>query len=382
MSNTPPTLVHKRVTIFSLYPAPPCTIPVPALLKENQLLSETMVRTKNEINHQKKWDIAKKYTNEYEFVFSLNNEGVADFVPISRSFFKLVEIVYDTHLFETLRVEPSGIVAACLCEGPGGFVQALTYIASKKQIPVRNIYGISLITKDRRIPNWKIKNSNVIRLCGGKNGSGDLYHIDNIHHFSDEVGRGACHLVTADGGFDFSHDFNRQEIDFARLFLAEIYTAALVQKNGGTFVVKVFDLFQETTVLCTCVLASLYSSITLHKPSTSRPANSERYLICEGYNAEPRVVEGLRTAVLVTDDARRYSALRSIVSDELFHSVLGQLVAINRDFAANQRVYIEKALHALRDSNRLTLLASKRMHIDRCIEWCRRYDIPVKKHHK
>lgn len=261
-------------------------------------------------------------------------------------------------------------------------MQALTYIADKKHIAIRNIYGISLITRDRRIPNWKIQNNKIVKLCGGKDGSGDLYRIDNIHHYSEEVGKGTCVLITADGGFDFSHNFNRQEIDFSRLLLAEIYTAAIVQKEGGAFIVKVFDLFQETTILCTCVLAILYSKITIHKPSTSRPANSERYLICEHFRANPVLINQLQTAVATNNSTLQGNTLRKIIPKDLFHTVLGQLVAINRNFSEYQRIYIQKALHALRDTNRLALQASKRMHIQQCIDWCKRYDIPIKKTHQ
>ena len=59
-------------------------------LQENEGLCREIKEAKNRINNQKRWDVAKKYTNEFEYIFSFNNEGVADMVPISRSFFKIV----------------------------------------------------------------------------------------------------------------------------------------------------------------------------------------------------------------------------------------------------------------------------------------------------
>ena len=40
-----------------------------------------------------------------------------------------------------------------------------------------------------------------------------------IYTFINRVGYHSCEIVTADGGFDFSNDFNQQEEVFLQLFL-------------------------------------------------------------------------------------------------------------------------------------------------------------------
>ena len=56
------------------------------------------------------------------------------------------------------------------------------------------------------------------------------------------------HLVTADGGFDFSIDFNKQEQLSYRLIFCEIVTALSVQRIGGHFVCKLFDLYTDASI--------------------------------------------------------------------------------------------------------------------------------------
>ena len=97
---------------------------------KNRLLSQELKTFKNKIDNQRKWDIAKKCANEHEFIFSFNNDGVANFVPISRSYFKMIELLKDHKLFDSFVTQHSvdkrfrhPLKAACLCEGPGGFVQ-------------------------------------------------------------------------------------------------------------------------------------------------------------------------------------------------------------------------------------------------------------------
>ena len=40
-------------------------------------------------------------------------------------------------------------------------------------------------------------------------------------------------IITADGGFDFSHDFSNQEINIANLLFAQIAFAIIMQKKNG-----------------------------------------------------------------------------------------------------------------------------------------------------
>ena len=47
-------------------------------------------------------------------------------------------------------------------------------------------------------------------------------------------------VITADGGFDFSIDFNKQEILATNLLFAQVSFAIAMQKNWRTFHIKNF----------------------------------------------------------------------------------------------------------------------------------------------
>ena len=63
-------------------------------------------------------------------------------------------------------------------------------------------------------------------------------------------------LVTADGGFDFSMDFNKQEINIAKLLFAQICYALILQKKKGCFVLKMFDCFMQHSIDALYILSS------------------------------------------------------------------------------------------------------------------------------
>ena len=54
---------------------------------------------KNKITNNSDWDIAKKMSNDYELIYQPNKKirqkSIAKYHPLSRSFFKLWEIIYD-----------------------------------------------------------------------------------------------------------------------------------------------------------------------------------------------------------------------------------------------------------------------------------------------
>ena len=55
-------------------------------------------------------------------------------------------------------------------------------------------------------------------------------------------------IITGDGGFDFSVDFNDQETSSTRLLFSQICFALTLQKKEGTFILKLFDCFNRSTL--------------------------------------------------------------------------------------------------------------------------------------
>jgi hypothetical protein len=82
------------------------------------------------------WDCYKKYTNPYEFIHThipktpqrKYSDCVSKMHPLSRSFFKLVEI-YNIFQFKFPNQE---IKTFHLAEGPGGFIEALVFLRENK----------------------------------------------------------------------------------------------------------------------------------------------------------------------------------------------------------------------------------------------------------
>ena len=205
----------------------------------------------DDIKNTKDWDKAKKLCNDYELIYTPNknnkSNSISLYEPISRSYFKLWEIItYFKLLDNNKKLKCAGIA-----EGPGGFIECIVNYRNKYFSIKDDIYAITLIDDNKDIPSWKksykfLKNNNI-NICYGLDGTGNIYNVDNIKTFSEFV-EDKIDFITADGGFDFSKNFNSQERLSTRIIFCEIVTALSIQKEGGTFICKLFDSYNDITI--------------------------------------------------------------------------------------------------------------------------------------
>jgi hypothetical protein len=331
-------IIDKRVSSTS-----PVAVSVEHLLRYNVFLQHVLTRYKNKITEHYKnklWDRYKKLANEYELIFTTPNTGsnISLYCPVSRSFFKMWEILHDFK--SEIGLSNTPINAMFLAEGPGGFAEAF--------VKLRNglgdsCYGISLKSANKNVPEWRYQQG--VTVCYGADGTGDLYNKANLDYMSDNLPK--MHLITADGGFDFSNDFNGQEESSIKLILCEIYSAFVLQEEGGSLVLKIYDMFHEHTLKIVSLLKIYYENIYIVKPLSSRPANSEKYLVCTGFSMS---------------DASTLFALGNLVGqygdvalNEFFNSiqhnagVLHGLVSYNVYYTLRQAYYIEQTICYIND---------------------------------
>lgn len=218
------------------------------------------------------WDVGKKTTHKYEYIYTSYNskKNVANKKPISRSYFKLIEML---NKFSDKDINN----ALCLAEAPGGFIEVL------RENNVDKVYGITLLSNNNSIPHWnrKIIEDKNVKLLSGVKENGDLYDIDNILSFVKIIGRNSVDIITGDGGIDYSDDYNSQEKNSVHIIYSEILISLLMQCDGGTFICKIFDIYDIKTIKLLYILYKNYEEVNIYKPCISRLTNSEKYIVCK-----------------------------------------------------------------------------------------------------
>ncbi|XP_077374723.1 cap-specific mRNA (nucleoside-2'-O-)-methyltransferase 2 [Festucalex cinctus] len=181
-----------------------------------------------------------------------------------------------------------------LCEAPGAFISALNHYVKTSEhtrycdwswaANTLNPYheanaGGTTIADDRLIANtlpwWFF----------GSDNTGDIMlqkHLLELRTFVANMRR--VDLVTADGSFDCQENPDEQEALVAPLHYCEVTAALLLLGPGGSFVLKMFTLYEHSSVCLLYLLNCCFRSVSVFKPATSKAGNSEVYVVCLGYD--------------------------------------------------------------------------------------------------
>ena len=342
----------------------------------------------DEIKNPKIWDFCKKNSNEYEllhhYVKNRNiNLGIANYDPISRSFFKMWEILND---FEIIDKTKKNITYGALAEGPGGFIEAFNFFRRRfSDNPMDQVNCITLKPYNGEIPGWKnshriFKECSTYNISWGIDETGNLYKTDNIKYFSNLFKGNKAELVTADGGFDFSDDYSNQELSAFRLILAEVVTGLNILANNGSMVIKIFDIYHPATIDLIYMLAFYFKNVFIVKPYTSRAANSEKYLVCKGFKGiEQDDINSLMNILdeySIVEEQNKY--VKRILTNEIpedFHKVL----------KSNNIYHVAKQIKSLLKGLTLTKVKLSNNDINNIkneqaiysLAWCNKYKFPV-----
>jgi|Laugresu1bdmlbsd_1035121.scaffolds.fasta_scaffold00002_38 23S rRNA U2552 (ribose-2'-O)-methylase RlmE/FtsJ len=437
--------------------------------------------------YQDTWDNIKKFTNPYEYIHSNitgNKTNISKLRPLSRSFYKMIEIMKNNSILsqyhDTISQKPDnkmGITTFHLAEGPGGFIEAISYLRGLEyqhhvtesnaslstttneisdsttvnlpssppiQILKRNTefhdeymkeqeylkvsrrifesqketariggatpaavygndryYGMTLVNDDPICPGWKKTRTfleshpNVI-IENGADKTGNLISLENYLYCSDKY-KNKMDIVTADGGFDFSVDFNQQESMATQLILCEVFYALSMQKQGGSFILKIFDVFHKSTVDILYILSYYYKHVSIMKPYTSRIANSEKYVICQGFKMSDstQIIQQFASIFPSLLQFTEDCDCKSDKTDCVGKQVLSSLLPFEHDLYFLNRIEEMNAMVSFQQIENITSTLSiitnhrnaekleqyKRANVNKCIAWCEKYEIPHNAHH-
>lgn len=311
----------------------------------------SLIDAKNNIEHCAPlhiWEFCKKITNPYELVYTYKEPeiplSVSMIKPLSRSYFKMMEILQLTRYFDD-RTTTLSLHTAHVCEGPGGFIEACFEMASRHKMKIRQAHAMTLRSTKPHIPGWRraqqfLHQHREVRIDYGADNTGNILLKENRDTFINNIRRasGQVSIFTADGGFDFTSNYLAQESSIFPLLLASIYCGFSVLAPNGIFVLKVFDFYSPATLELLSYLCASFNRWTIYKPASSRPCNSEQYFIGQGFRGINE--EGLAMLDRLIEFGK--------MPKQLFSDA-----TINSDLLTQQSLMLNKQLSFLHQSQQL-----------------------------
>ena len=191
------------------------------------------------------WEYYKKIVNPYEIIYTKKKyrnfpDSVSSIKPLSRSYFKMIEILDLIHFYK----QQQSIRTAHVCEGPGGFIEALYDTSMQNKVFINDTIAMTLQSTKNNIPGWKgttsfLKKHSNIKIIYGKDNTGDIIKVENQQYYINHVSY-KYDIFTADGGFDFSSNYMKQEQLVFPLLVASTKIGFEVLKQGGVFILILF----------------------------------------------------------------------------------------------------------------------------------------------
>ena len=339
----------------------------------------------------KNWEYYKKIVNPYEIVYTQKKyddfpESVCSLKPLSRSYFKMIEMIEMINFFNMPRL--ANVRCAHVCEGPGGFIEALFDEAIKHKKKIHTSIAMTLKSRQSNVPGWRrasqflSKNRNV-KILYGEDNTGDIMKPINQQFFIDycilPAYGGKMDIFTSDGGFDFSCDYSKQEKMIFPLLLASTKIGFEVLNTGGVFILKMFDFYEKGTVDLLYFLSCHFTEWTLYKPAMSRPCNPEQYFIGKGYTgATDEVLDVLRLWCSIINNNQSLDSLFNIEVPCEFKNALNEL----RTFSfIRQTRYLEKVFYIINKNDDKLIQDYLNNNIKSSHEWCVRFRAPISSHY-
>ena len=198
-------------------------------------------------------------------------------------------------------------------------------------------------------------------------------------------------MVTADGSIDCQGDPANQESIVSALHLTEVAMALNVLSAGGSFVLKMFTLFEPQSRAMMFILAAAFdevcyslvnrfsqfeidltlpSQVHAFKPATSKEGNSEVYVVCKGFRVVDELTAQQKSELLRKCHIGRLIFHPSLIPDGFTEELLKcaiffkelQCKVIEKNLKTFNEGYVHKEMRSLRDS-----VAAKFMQ-DNCIK--------------
>lgn len=322
----------------------------------------------------KNWEYYKKVVNPYELIYTQKKydnfpESIYCLKPLSRSYFKMIEMLDLIHFFDNLEY----VRSAHVCEGPGGFIEALFDEANKKHKKVISSVAMTLKSKQTNVPGWKrasqfLKKNKCIRILYGEDDTGNIMKPENQQYFIDYCSQ--VNIFTADGGFDFSCDYENQEQLIFPLLVASTKIGFEVLKVGGVFILKLFDFYHKATIDLIYFLSCHFNEWTLYKPATSRPCNPEQYFIGIGFTGcSDEVLDVMRLWCSILENKPLESLLKRD-NDDLINT-------LRQNSFKSQTEYLERVFYMIDENDDEIIKKCLKNNEKTSYEWCVRFKVPT-----
>lgn len=217
-----------------------------------------------------------------------------------------------------------------------------------------------------------------------KHMNGDLTIPENILEIKNNVRRKffrGVDLYFSDAGMDVDGDFDNQEEINALLNFGQVLSGLTVLAPGGHLVVKQYTFFSALNISLITLLSNMFREFYIVKPLTSRPNNSEVYLVGRNFigllpSLEIKLLDIMRSLKKIGPvDCANYSFYENSTRT---NSIIDNLVSVsNKIFIKGQKPLLEASIEMIETNLDISDMYEKLgpIHIEKQDKYISRFNI-------
>jgi hypothetical protein len=324
--------------------------------------SKNKMITNNEMNNgqtiQMQYDLIRKIANPYEFIYSKipnTKTAVSKLSYTSSIFYDLLEIIYTLNIFEwfdeksikTLHFTPN-FSATIEC------IEILRENNLDNHKSISNVNANANMNFTHEIEKDKEKDNNSI----------DFIFYETVN------------------------DSNHNNYILELLTILKIIIKS--QKKNGTTIIKLSLLFHKPAIDVIYILTSLFEKVYVIKPNTSNITSYEKFIVCKGFILNEKVslyysnyynqINDFLNEHFSSCSSSENTFIKYIIQKDLPCYFTNRIDDINIINGQQQLETTNQVINILKNKNRdIKLENIKKINIQKCIQWCEKYNIPSNK---
>ena len=187
--------------------------------------------------------------------------------------------------------------------------------------------------------------------------------------------------------FEFKDEDYIDIKQYIKNVLLSFYIIVKYQSNNGTCIIKFDNIFYKVIIDVILMLTGIYEKVYLIKPTISKITKGERYIICNNFDVDmlnkmnmlDQLEEKLKD-FLVDDTKFLNQNIHSLLSNDIPYYFLNKIEESNAVIGQQQLESYDQIINIFKNKNKEDKVESiKRNHIQKCIQWCEKNQIPHNK---
>jgi hypothetical protein len=190
--------------------------------------------------------------------------------------------------------------------------------------------------------------------------------------------------------FEFKDEDYIDTKQYIKNVLLTFYMIVKYQAKNGTCIIKFDNIFYKAIIDVILILSGIYERTYLIKPTISKITKGERYIICKDLDIEmmkkmnifEQLEEKLKNYLLdnLGSCVNADQNIHSFLKNDIPYYFLNKIEESNAVIGQQQLESYDQIINIFKNKNKEDKVETlKRNHIQKCIQWCEKNQIPHNK---